>query len=254
MSGLPPKTDLPPDSQQLSRIATQMEEELAALRARFDQYFLGLERKHPGRDLDGYRSRLLALKNEFLRNTALKFRVQSLFQKFQSYERIWLKSLKEMEEGTYSRDLAKLRRKRSKVTEEPPLAKAKPPKGAEAPPPVPPDSGTPPPRPATTTQAPPPVASPQRAPPAPPSAANAASPAPPSSDFGLSTEKIKLLYDAFITAKRRCNESTDGITPQALAQSLRKQVPQLLKAHGAKSIDFKIVIKDGKAVLRAVPR
>ena len=32
------------------------------------------------------------------------------------------------------------------------------------------------------------------------------------------------------------------------------QVPELMKQHNAKSVEFKDVIKDGKAVLRALPK
>lgn len=63
-----------------------------------------------------------------------------------------------------------------------------------------------------------------------------------------------MIYDAYVTAKKRCKESTEGITIEAVEQSLRRQVPQLIKDHGAKSVDFKVVIKDGKAVLKAVPK
>ena len=40
----------------------------------------------------------------------------------------------------------------------------------------------------------------------------------------------------------------------SVAANLRKQVPELLKQHNAKSVEFKVVIKDGKAVLKAVPK
>jgi hypothetical protein len=40
----------------------------------------------------------------------------------------------------------------------------------------------------------------------------------------------------------------------SVAASLRKQVPELMKQHGAKSVEFKVIIKDGKAVLKAVPK
>jgi hypothetical protein len=89
-------------------------------------------------------------------------------------------------------------------------------------------------------------------PPPPPAAARAA--AGPAADVPLSKEKLDQIYSAYITAKKRCKESTDGITPDALAQSLRKQVPALIEQHGAKSVDFKVVIKDGKAILKAVPK
>jgi hypothetical protein len=65
---------------------------------------------------------------------------------------------------------------------------------------------------------------------------------------------MRELYDAFISAKRRCNEDVSRITYDALAKSVSKQIPELMAKHKAKAIDFKVVIKDGKAILRAIPR
>jgi hypothetical protein len=70
----------------------------------------------------------------------------------------------------------------------------------------------------------------------------------------MSEAKVKAIYDAYVTAKRRCQEDTSRLSLDAMATTLRKQVPELLKKHNAKEIDFKVVIKDGKAVLRAVPK
>jgi hypothetical protein len=71
---------------------------------------------------------------------------------------------------------------------------------------------------------------------------------------GLSDEKLKVVYDAYVTAKRRNQEDTSKMNFESVAANLRKQVPELLKQHGAKSVEFKVVIKDGKATLKAVPK
>jgi hypothetical protein len=71
---------------------------------------------------------------------------------------------------------------------------------------------------------------------------------------GLTDQKIKAIYDAYVMAKRRCGEDTKGLTLDSVASTLRKQVPELMKQHQAKSVEFKVVIKDGRAVLRALPR
>jgi hypothetical protein len=343
-------TDLPPDQAMLLEQAQQLDETLAALRARFDQYFLGIERKNPIKDLEEFRKKVLKLKTEFIRNTGLKFRVQALYQKFLSYERLWLKSLNEMENGTYSRDLFKLRRKNArrgdkaekqkpppekgkdaKADEKPPerkdiwdlqgdleadlpdeLFEAPKPKApplpkplprqktdpalpsemggpaVAAPPPLPRQPSKPPAPPPNAVAQPPLPRQPSKPPAPPPSAvgpmprqptnppampkplprqatlpppppmgsvgAPPPRPAPVSATDGLSADKVQRIYDAYITAKKRCKESTDGITMDAVAQTLRKQVPTLMKEHGAKSVDFKVVIKDGKAVLKAVPK
>ena len=39
-----------------------------------------------------------------------------------------------------------------------------------------------------------------------------------------------------------------------LAAALRKQVPKLINNTGAKSVEFKVVIRGGKAVLKALPK
>jgi hypothetical protein len=73
-------------------------------------------------------------------------------------------------------------------------------------------------------------------------------------DGGLSDQKIKAIYDAYVMAKRRCGEDTSKLSLNAVADTLKKQVPALMKQHSAKSVEFKVVIKDGKAVLRALPK
>ena len=54
-------------------------------------------------------------------------------------------------------------------------------------------------------------------------------------------------------ARQRTGEPTEGITYEAIAERIRAQVPTLLQQHKAKSVEFKVVIKAGKAVLKAIP-
>lgn len=78
---------------------------------------------------------------------------------------------------------------------------------------------------------------------------------PPSAGAGgLSDDKLKAVYDAYVSAKRRNKEDTSKMSYESVASSLRKQVPELMKQHKAKAVEFKVVIKDGKAVLKAVPK
>jgi hypothetical protein len=89
-------------------------------------------------------------------------------------------------------------------------------------------------------------------PPPPPGSA----PRPAGGDAGaaLSDEKLRVVYDAYVTAKRRNKEDTSKMSYESVAENLRKQVPELLKQNNAKAVEFKVVIKDGKAVLKAVPK
>src|SRR6185295_6835167 len=53
------------------------------------------------------KKRLNKLKGGFIRQTALKFRIQSIQAKFLTYERLWTRTIQEIEAGTYRRDLFK---------------------------------------------------------------------------------------------------------------------------------------------------
>jgi len=327
--------------------------ELAELKARYDQYFLGLERTEPLKDRESFKKRLNALRTSHIRNTGLKFRVQALWQKYMSYERMWQRIAREIEEGTYSRDLFKARmrnRKREKRADgkpneageadeaddslrideaemaelgsgdlqaalaaatqavearkaPPPPPKSEPkapppepvlvrPASAPAvpkPPPPPPGAAAanrpvsnpaaarPPPPPPGAAAANRPVSTPGavRPPPPPPpgaaagnrpvSAPGAVRPPPPpgaprapapaaGGRGGVPDEKMRAIYNAYVAAKRQCRESTDGLTYESVSKTINQQMPELMKQHQAKAVDFKVVIKNGKATLKAVPR
>jgi aspartate ammonia-lyase len=65
---------------------------------------------------------------------------------------------------------------------------------------------------------------------------------------------MRELYDAYVSAKRRCNEDVSRISYEVVSKSVSKQIPELMERYKAKAVDFKVVIKDGKAILKAVPR
>ena len=52
---------------------------------------------------------------------------------------------------------------------------------------------------------------------------------------------------------KRCGQKVD-VSLTDLSSNLRKQVPRLIKSSGARRVEFKVVIKKGKAVLKAIPR
>lgn len=120
-----------------------------------------------------------------------------------------------------------------------------------------PPQGTQQPKPAVADPAT--TAAPVRPAPQPPPRANQRPPAqarpaptPSSSADGLSDERVRQLYREYVSAKRQCNESTSSITEQSLAKSLRGSAAQLAKKHKGKRVDYEVVIKDGRAVLKPV--
>lgn len=222
---------------QYAKDLDDIEGEITAIKVLYDQYFLGLERHEPGKRRDELRKRLLRIKEVFMKNTGLRFRMQTLQQKFLSYERLWLRTLKEIEEGTYKRDLfkAKLHAKRKGLEKAGEAGAAN---GENGPAEAPAAAGTPQEDLALRVAV---------------AAAGKKRPAAPSGP-SMSQDKVQAIYDAYVMAKQRCNEPTEGLTPETLATTLRKQLPSLMQKHNAKDIDFKVVIKGGKALLKAVPK
>jgi hypothetical protein len=92
----------------------------------------------------------------------------------------------------------------------------------------------------------------------PPSAdGGAARPAPPKSarghEFGdLNDGRLREIYGQYVQARRDRNESTAGITFEKLADSLRSQADKLKGKHGSKRVDYEVVVKDGKTLIKPI--
>ena len=100
-----------------------------ALREQYEQYFLGVERKPPARGPRRLKKRLAGC-GQFPRRTRRCLRVESLTASASTYERLWARTLQEMEDGTYRRDIFKARMRRKGSAPEVPAA---PPASATAP-------------------------------------------------------------------------------------------------------------------------
>ncbi|MCS6899237.1 MAG: MXAN_5187 C-terminal domain-containing protein [Myxococcales bacterium] len=85
-----------------------------------------------------------------------------------------------------------------------------------------------------------------------PAAARVPLPAPHFAGEDLNETKLRNIYDRYVEAKRKCNESTASITYEGLVRSLRESVPKLQQKHGGRVVDFEVVIKDGRTVLKPV--
>src|SRR5688500_14604898 len=197
------------DSESTAKECAEIAEAIAVLRVAYGRYFLGNERQTPSAEHDKLRKRINKLKTTYVRQTALKFRVSSLHNKFLTYERLWVRTIQEMENGTYRRDLFKARLHQKAKSEK------QPDRAAAAPPPLPGSGKAAPPgmQPRAAAGGPPPPHQPGQ---------------PPISDG-----KLRAIYDAYVTAKKRCNEDVSKLSYDSLAQTLKKQVPELMKQTGA---------------------
>ena len=177
---------------------SDLDEGISVLQVLYEKYFLGIDRKPPDQERKRISEKARELRTRSISNTALKFKVNTLFAKLISFERMWDRTLREIEDGTYKRDVFKAKL-RAGDRDEPRTGPVK--------------------------------------------------PATPS----ISDANLRRLYDTYMVARKRCGEATDGLTFDSMAARIRSQVPELMQKHKAKNIEFKVVIKGGKAILKAVP-
>jgi len=267
----------------------ELDSRIEALKILYEQYFLGMEKLEPLKERQGVARIVRRVQSAQTKNTAIRFRLNSLNQRFLSYQNYWNRIVRQIEAGTYHRDLARVERdmKRrgidmtgfSKLRSKGELEAALMQSLADE---VQSDSAADPDadlgaevtaapadqsaravrdfspeekaalltgefRIASTTK-PPPIPKvaplPVRATRKPP----AGGAAPADAD-----NRMQRLYRAYVSAKKRTGESTDGLTYDRLVRTLRKQVPTIQARTGCKRVDFKIEIKQGKAILKAVP-
>lgn len=80
------------------------ETRLKELITRYDQYFLGIEKREPLKLLDEFEKLVRRYANTSINNTMHKHRYNNLVARFNSYRQHWNRTLREIEEGRYSRD------------------------------------------------------------------------------------------------------------------------------------------------------
>lgn len=126
----------------------------------------------------------------------------------------------------------------------------------------PPDSSR---APAGAALRPPPTAnrpvSPRGGEPAPtrdPANSRAPSPTATRADAGpakdLSDQRMREIYSQYVQTRRERNEPTTNITYEKLSESLRSQTEKLKQKHASKKIDYEIVVKDGKTLIKPIVR
>ena len=99
---------------EVEALVHELETKMARLRSIYEQYFMGIE-KMPPRTLRKDVVRIIhRMENLYVRNTALKFKIRSLVQRFNSYKAYWMRVERQIEEGTYVRDIRRAERNREK--------------------------------------------------------------------------------------------------------------------------------------------
>ena len=98
-------------SEAISGRLDEMERKIERLRALYESFFLGVDRRPPQVPRQELNRLMLGMQQVSIRNAALRFRFQSLSQRWTLLTTYWNRTLREMESGTYRRDLQKAYRR-----------------------------------------------------------------------------------------------------------------------------------------------
>ena len=88
------------------------EVQLSRLKHLYEQWFQGIERTEPTIPRKQLDRAMHVLRKSQPRNTALRFRLQTLIQRYTTMQTYWRRVGRQIEEGTYRRDLLRARRRR----------------------------------------------------------------------------------------------------------------------------------------------
>ena len=264
---------------------------LKHLKALYQQWFQGVERFEPAQQRRGLERVLKTLRREKPRNTAARFKFQQLQARYNTYAIYWTRISRQIEEGTFARDLRRAKRRRrpardpdetktktfeldldsvdlfaeneiSSVLEalgDGPPAKAGPSDELRAEK-TSPDATNPfAVKPVTATFGRPKAVEPAPArvptpttPKRPVSGARAKPPSPPPVPTSTAKPPVdgnRRIYDRYVAARQRNNEGTD-ISFDKLTASIETMRTKLRRRHGDKSIDFEVVVRDGRVGLK----
>lgn len=274
---------------EVEAFVNELQRKLDRLRVLYDQYFLGVSKREPLEAVKDVVRIIHLLEQQQIRNTSMRFRLRSLIQKFNVQRTLWRRTVRAIEMGTHKREV---RRLRNRLVEEgvnaaelgplrtvgdveramgalatakkeqqtpakrpPPAIRGKPAEelrqqldpasapsaeGDVAPQPAP-AAATPASAEALPAQAPRPA---PRAPAATPRAAAS----------NVSDDELKSLYRRFVKAKRMVGEAVDSISEASLRRTIDKQLPKLQQLHPGREIEFHVVVRQGKAILKAKPK
>jgi hypothetical protein len=248
----------------------RFDQAIESLKKKYELFFSGMERKEPTADRAAVERMARQLHTAFITNSAMIYRLRSVATKLTTYQTYWDRVLRQMEEGTFQREIDKrkivqrdmaiareaqrkgeayvsmgeyldgtLDGEIGKAAEEALASHARDRAAAKQ-------------RDGRAEKAPAEKAGPPGGKPAaPPSSPAVPRPSAPPTG-GIPQERVRELYEAYMTARRTLGERNVNVSFEGFARQIDKQIPGLREKYKTGVIDFKVSIKGGKASLRAV--
>lgn len=98
------------DTLELDTAIEELETRVERLRSLYEQYFMGIEKIAPAVAHKDVTRRIDVLRHEQIRNTAKRFRLQMIIQRYNTFQQYWQRILREIENGTYRRHVLRVER------------------------------------------------------------------------------------------------------------------------------------------------
>jgi len=268
--------------QNVDALIRQFELKLERLKVLYEQYFLGIQKREPRVAHHEVARLMRELDRIKIYNTRLRYRYRSMVQRFNTYRTYWNRTIRTINNGTYHRDLARMRRKwqREGINVDMPttgrmqsvaeveklvVEAVKQKKELEK-------GGKPAVKPAVKKSAAEirgrsgdqlrkdiepdisPIQLPADEPPVKKSArplVQKPAPGGVSLPDGFSDQQMQSIYRRYRKAKKIVGEDPNAVPYDSLASSLAGQVPKLREMNKGQAVDFDVVIRKGKVVLKA---
>jgi hypothetical protein len=96
--------------EQVTQILNQLEKGLKELEFSYEQYFLGMEKRAPEPERSKFTQRIRKMVTLYIPQTDLRFRLQSITSRFNSYSSYWDRTQRLIDEGKYERHNARIQR------------------------------------------------------------------------------------------------------------------------------------------------
>lgn len=243
----------------------EMEKKIERLRSMYESFFMGVERIPPNTARREMNRMMLEMQQVLISNSSLRFRFQSLSQKWVLHITYWNRTMREIEAGTFRRDVARTQRHLAErggaITEEEALALGIPKNRVKAfvarhqrlsskktgtalpspSPPAPPQVA-----PAAGRAQPPPVPASARRSPSPDTTAIAALP-------GLTDIDFESAYRHYVDAHKKLGTESEALPKEKIRARLGKQLPKILEEQKCQRVQLDVAVEGDKVRLRAWP-
>jgi hypothetical protein len=238
----------------------EMDKRLDRLRALYESFFMGIERMPPNVPRRDLNRMILEVQQVPIHNATMRFRFQSLSQRWVLLTTYWNRTFREIEAGTYRRDIARAQRhmadRGGAITEEEAVKLGIPSnrvkafvarqdkllerRGGKRP--------EPPPEPVAPATTPAELEALRAAPPSVPAVARPRPPGP-----ALADRDFDDFYRRYVDAHQSIGAAAPSVNATAMRAKLDREIPRILADKNCSRVNLEVFVEDGKVRMRARP-